>query len=372
MRRFFELLKHFDWPLFAAVFILAMLGLVLIYSTTTAELVRFSPEFGKQLIAFSIGLVLIFALSFLDYSVFKNFAYWLYGFLILLLTLVLIFGRQIRGTKGWFDLGFFQFQPAELGKFVLLIILAKYFASVAGKTSRMQFVVVSGVLVFIPFVLVLIQPDLGSALVYLALWLGLLFFSGLKRSHSLIIILSGLIIAWFSWTFILRAYQKGRIISFINPNADPLKTGYNLIQSKIAIGSGGIFGRGLGHGSQSQLRFLPEQHTDFIFAVLTEELGFVGGFLLLFLFFLVLARIIKIGRNSRDEFGIMAAIGAVFIFVFELFVNIGMNLGILPVVGVPLPFVSYGGSAIIISLAVVGLIESIMLRGRKVEETETL
>jgi rod shape determining protein RodA len=231
-------------------------------------------------------------------------------------------------------------------------------------------VIVSGLLALVPFTLVLMQPDLGSALVYLVMWLGLLLFSGIKRVYSLILVVSGILVSWGAWAFALKDYQKNRIISFLNPAADPLGSGYNVIQSKIAVGSGGLFGRGLGHGSQSQLRFLPEQHTDFIFAVLTEELGFLGGFLLLFLFLILFVRMIKAGKFSRDEFGIILAIGAVIIFTFQIFTNVGMNIGILPVTGIPLPLVSYGGSALLIFLMLIGLIESVFVRGRKAEERD--
>ncbi|MBU1167920.1 rod shape-determining protein RodA, partial [Patescibacteria group bacterium] len=325
MRRFLKLLKKFDWPLFVTVIILSTLGLVLVYSTTTTEEVRFSNEFTKQLIAFGFGVILIFVFSFFDYSILKNYAYVLYIALIILLIMVLIFGKEVNGTKGWFDLGFFRFQPSEFGKVAILVLLAKYFASVSGRNTRFQFILISGILVFIPFFLVLLQPDLGSAMVYLAMWLGLLLFSGIKRIHKLILFGSGLVVTWMAWLFMMQPYQKQRIACFLNPEADPLGFCYNIIQAKIAVGSGGFMGRGLGQGPMGQLHFLPEQHTDFIFAVLTEDLGFVGGFLLLFLFFLMLSRIVKICRSSRDEFGIMLAIGAVIMFVFQIFTNIGMN-----------------------------------------------
>lgn len=364
MKRFLDVLKRFDWWLFIIVAIIVSTGLILIYSTTTTEVQLFSDVFIRQLLAFGIGLIFIFFLSFIDYELFKRYAYVLYGLLILLLVGVLIFGVDLRGTKGWFDLGFFYFQPSEFGKVVLLIILSRYFASISGRPSRFQFVVVSGVITLIPFVLVLLQPDLGSALVYLAIWLGLLFFSGLKKRYILFLFSGGFITSIFAWFFVLRDYQKSRIISFLNPGADPLGAGYNLIQSKIAIGSGGLFGSGLGRGSQGQLSFLPERHTDFVFAVLNEELGFFGGALLLVFFVILFWRIISIGKRSRDEFGIMFPIGVVCMFLFQLLVNAGMNLGIMPITGIPLSLVSYGGSSLLTILMLFGILQSINIRGR--------
>lgn len=364
MKRFLDVLKRFDWWLFIIVAIIVSTGLILIYSTTTTEVQLFSDVFIRQLLAFGIGLIFIFFLSFIDYELFKRYAYVLYGLLILLLVGVLIFGVDLRGTKGWFDLGFFYFQPSEFGKVVLLIILSRYFASISGRPSRFQFVVVSGVITLIPFVLVLLQPDLGSALVYLAIWLGLLFFSGLKKRYILFLFSGGFITSIFAWFFVLRDYQKSRIISFLNPGADPLGAGYNLIQSKIAIGSGGLFGSGLGRGSQGQLSFLPERHTDFVFAVLNEELGFFGGALLLVFFVILFWRIISIGKRSRDEFGIMFPIGVVCMFLFQLLVNAGMNLGIMPITGIPLSLVSYGGSSLLTILMLFGILQSINVRGR--------
>jgi rod shape determining protein RodA len=364
MKRFIEVVLKIDWVLFVITTILVVIGLLLIYSTTTTEEARWSEIFIRQLIAFGIGSISIFLLSFVDYSIFKKYAYVLYAVLILLLLGVLFFGVELRGTKGWFDLGFAFFQPSELGKVVLLIILSRYFASVSGKPSRFQFVVISGVITLIPFGLVMLQPDLGSGLVYIAIWLGLLLFSGIKKMYIAILSVGGVSASVLAWFFVLKQYQKARISSFIDPTADPLGSGYNLLQSKIAVGSGGFFGRGLGQGSQSQLRFLPERHTDFIFAVLTEELGFIGGVLLLGLFFTMFSRIIRIGRHSRDEFGIMFTIGATIMFVFQIFVNIGMNLGIMPITGIPLALVSYGGSSLVTILLVFGIVQSISVRGR--------
>jgi rod shape determining protein RodA len=190
----------------------------------------------------------------------------------------------------------------------------------------------------------------------------MLLTSGIKKEYIAGLITVGFFVIWLAWSFLLAPYQKERVLSFVNPMGDPLGAGYHMIQSKIAVGSGQFFGRGLGHGTQSQLNFLPDQHTDFIFAVIAEELGFIGASLLLFLLIFLLFRIIKIAKKARNEFGLMLALGSCFLFLIQILINIGMNIGILPVAGVPLPFVSYGGSALIFSLVAIGILESIVVR----------
>lgn len=356
-------LKQFDWFILITVVLLAFIGLVMIYSATLGEM---GSKISKQAIALSIGLILFFILSFIDYRLLKNYAYIIYILANCLLLAVLLIGKTVRGMSGWFDLGFFQLQPSELAKFALLIILAKYFASVTGKPSRFKFIIVSGILVFISTTLVAAEPDLGTALIFIFLWLGMLLFSGIKKIYIYLLGILGTSFSGLLWVFLLKDYQKDRILSFINPAKDPLGAGYNMIQSKIAVGSGGLIGRGLGHGPQSQLNFLPEQHTDFIFAVLAEELGLVGVILLLGLFSFLFLRIIGIAFKSRDDFSLMLVVGVIIMFSFQILVNIGMNIGILPVTGVPLPFVSYGGSALITNLLIFGLLESIIIRQKSI------
>lgn len=365
MNKFIKILRKIDWIACIAILLLVSLSLLLIYSTSTSTSGSLDyTNLKKQILAISIGIVLFFLLVFVDYKIFKNYAYLLYGLMILTLVSVLIFGSEIRGTKGWFNFGFFQFQPAELAKIVLLIILAKYFASISGKLSIFRHIIVSGLITLLPVALVMMQPDFGSALVLLFLWIIMLVISGIRRSYLFILGGSGTLLGWILWQFIFKNYQRERILTFINPNRDPLGSGYNIIQSKIAVGSGGLVGKGLGYGSQSQLKFLPAQQTDFIFAVLSEELGFIGGVLLLVLFFILLIRIVNISKNSRDEFGLMIGIGAVLIIIFQVIVNVGMNMGLLPVTGIPLPFVSYGGSSLISILILMGILQSIYIRNK--------
>jgi rod shape determining protein RodA len=359
--KFTSYLKQFDWFLFLAAILLASIGIAAILSTTWGG--QDSMKIlDKQIIAAVAGIFFVFGLTFLSYQVLKSYAYVLYAVMISSLVAVLLFGKEIRGTKGWFDLGFFQFQPTEFAKIALLIILAKYFSSISGKSSQIQHILVSSALALIPVGLVLLQPDLGSALILIFLWFLMLLLSGIKKKYVVTLVFLGVSLFWFSWNFALATYQKDRILSFINPMRDPLGAGYHMIQSKIAIGSGELIGRGLGHGPQSQLKFLPDQHTDFIFAVISEELGFLGAGLLLLLLLFLLLRIVKISKKVKDEFGLMVVVGTCFLFLVQMLINIGMNVGVLPVVGVPLPFVSYGGSALLFSFIILGILESITVR----------
>ncbi len=360
MLKFF---RQLDWSILIPVLVSVFLGMMAILSTTWKEehVVRY---INKQVLALVIGLVLVYFLAKFNYHVFGSWAYYLYFFSLLTLILVLIFGTEIRGTRGWFNLGIFQFQPAEFAKLALLVMLAKYFSSIAGKPSRFQYIVVSGLMTLLPVGLILLQPDLGSAIMLVALWLCMLLVSGIKREHTLILIAVAAVVLFVGWSFALKPYQKARISSFLNPSADPLGSGYHLIQSKIAIGAGGILGRGLGRGTQSQLQFLPDEHTDFIFAVIAEELGLLGAGLVLALLGFLMWRIVRLASLIKEDFGLMLALGAAFLFSCQILINVGMNLGILPVTGVPLPFISYGGSALIMVLVIIGILENISILSR--------
>lgn len=346
--------------------LLVTLGVIGIASTTARGAVD-AGLVSTQLIAIGIGVILFFISMSFSTEVLKRYAYPLYGGLLVVLTAVL-FTAPIRGTRGWFSLGSFQFQPAEVGKVIILLILAKYFAAVAAKPSRFQFVWVSGLLVLLPVALMLLQPDLGTALVYVVCWGALLLLSGLKKRFVVGLFLSATVVAGGAWAFVLQDYQKARIVSFLNPEADPLGQGYNLIQSKIAVGSGQFLGRGLGHGSQSQLRFLPEQHTDFIFAVIAEELGFIGAGLLLGIFFVLLWRGIAIARGASTEYGLMLAVGVVVMLAYQFVINVGMNMGLFPVTGVPLPLVSYGGTSMVTTFLLLGVLQLVAQEGKPKEK----
>lgn len=351
--------KHFDWLFFTATLVLCGIGLMMIYSTGLAGNRELSDLWVKQMVALAIGLAALFFLSNVNYHFFAKNSRFFYLGAVFLLVLVLIVAPEVRGSKRWFDLGIANFQPAEFSKFALIVLLAKYFQKRGNLVQEFRYAAWSFIYVLIPVVLIMLEPDLGSAAVHVAIWLGVMAVSSMPRRFYLYFLGIFLIAAAVGWSFALAPYQKDRVYTFLEPTADPLGRGYNVIQSIVAIGSGGIGGTGLARGLQSQLRFLPERQTDFIFASTAEELGLIGGGIVLLLLAFILFRIIKIMRSSRDLFGMYLA-GGVFALIFtQSMVNIGMNLGLLPVTGITLPFLSYGGSSLIINLALVGIVESI-------------
>jgi len=366
IKKFWRALNRgFDFIMLAAVLLLLFLGVAVLYSLTLKGGIGEMKEVWDQITFCGIGLFLLFTFTFLDYRVWKDVAWFFYIFTIILLVAVLILGYTVFGAQRWIDLGFFRFQPAELAKLSLVFVLARYFSKVKPAIFPIRSLIVSGIITAVPVFLVSLQPDIGSAAVFVFVWLALLLLSGLKARFFALF--AG-IVALFTpliW-FLLKDYQRQRILTFLEPEKDVLGAGYNVVQSKIAIGSGGIWGRGLGQGPQSQLDYLPVQHTDFIFAVLAEGLGFVGALITLGLFAVVFWRGFRTSKLAQDEFGMYAAVGITAFLLFQVFINIGMNLGIVPVTGIPLPFLSYGGSAIVVSLWGIGVIESIILRHRKI------
>ena len=354
-------LKKLDWILIIVAILLVGIGLLSIYSSSLGK--GDFLNFKKQLIFFGIGIFLMLLISFFDWRTLRedpHFILVLYFLCLFLLVGLFFFAPEIRGTKSWYKLGPVSFDPIEFTKIVLIILLAKYFSTRHIEMYRITHILISGLYIFIPSLLVLRQPDLGSVLILIFLWLGVLILSGIKISHFLILVLVFLLIFIFSWKTLLKDYQKERILSFIWPQiSDPLKIGWNQRQAKIAIGSGGIFGQGIGKGSQTQLGFLPEPQTDFIFAAIAEETGLIGVSILLFLFSILIWRIFKIAIFSRSNFAYLFASGLSLLFIIQIFVNIGMNIGILPIIGIPLPLVSYGGSSLIAIFLALGILQSI-------------
>lgn len=356
--------RYFDLYIFGSSTLLLILGLLMIYSTT---LNTGANLLGRQLV-FGVGaFVGMFAMAFFDYRKFKRLTPWIYLVVILSLVFVLIFGRTVQGSTRWIDLGFFRLQPAEFAKLVMVIIMAKFLDQVGEKIKSFSYVLLSALYAVVPAILILIEPDLGTALVIFAIWGGMLLFSKMERKHGAILLLVGICISILSWFFVLQDYQKNRVHTFIDPASDPRGRGYNVIQSMIAVGSGSITGRGVGRGLQSQLNFLPERQTDFIFASTAEELGLLGSGFIIAMFGLILSRIIKAARAARDNFGMYLSLGVFFMLLFQVLVNIGMNIGILPVTGIPLPLLSYGGSSLITTMLALGLIQSIVARQRAVK-----
>lgn len=356
-------LKRLDWIMILAVFFICILGILSIYSSSFAR--NNFINFQKQAIFLAIGFLIMIGLSFLDYRALKEsslFVLALYFIISLSLFLVYFFSEKIRGIHGWFNFGFVVFQPVEFMKISLILLMAKYFSMRHIEMYRPLHIVISGIYLVIPFLLVFFQPDFGSAAILLFLWLGVMIIAGIKIRHLLLLGILGVIIFFLAWNFALKPYQKERLISFINPYVDPVGQGYNVIQSTIAIGDGGIFGRGLGYGSQVQYKFLPEPQNDFIFAAISEEFGLVGVFILFFLMLIFLFRVIKIALVSQNNFAKIITSSFAFLIFLQVFINVGMNIGFLPIVGIPLPFLSYGGSNLLSLFIGLGIVQSIKVR----------
>lgn len=357
-----RLILNFDWPTLVTAFFISAIGVVNIYSSTYPHAGAVTPLYLKQMYWTVLGFGLaILALGF-DYRTFVRFAYPFYLFCLLLLILVMIFGRSTSGSQRWLQLGFFSFQPSELTKIALILALTRFFTEKEMPRGHgLRDLGVPFLMVGLPAVLVFRQPDLGTVVMLLAIFSSILVFVEVRFKTWAALGAGVAALIPILWHF-LKDYQKNRLLTFINPDLDPLKTGYHITQSKIAVGSGTIFGKGFLHGTQSQLHFLPEQHTDFIFSVLAEEWGFLGCFILLFLLLFLISRGLKIAKTSKDRAGATLAIGVTAMLFWQTFINVGMVVGILPVVGVPLPLVSYGGTALVTNLIGIALLMNISMR----------
>ena len=360
-------IKKIDWILVGAIILLLIIGILSIASISEARTGAF-VIFKKQLIFAIIGLALLFLFIFIDYRFLRNYSavvLALYFISIILLILLFVFGSRIRGATSWFRFGSLSgglgFEPVEITKFALIALLAKYFSSRHIDFGLIRHIFISGFYVFIPTLLILLQPDLGSATLIIAIWVGMMLISGIRIRHLLIILMIFSILAGIGWGFFLKDYQKARILTFLAPTKDPLGQGYNVNQSIIAIGSGGFWGKGLGHGSQSQLNFLPEQHTDFIFATIAEEWGFFGISSILILWGIIFWRLFITAMGATTNFARLFIFGFMILLLAHISINIGMNMGFFPVTGIPLPLLSYGGSNLITMLATFGIIQNIKI-----------
>lgn len=353
-----------DWLMFSSVFLLVCFGLAEIYSVALGRGGTDLLNFKKQIILAIVGFVLLFVLAFSDYHWLRSSSIYFYGISILSLLAVLVLGKTINGTKGWFYLFGLGIQPIEFVKFALILFLARYFSSASIQANPLRHFAITGGGTFILFGLVMLQPDFGSAMLLFALWLIIIILAGPEKKYLVYMFVVIFLLAGSAWTFYLHDYQKQRILTFLNPSFNPLNQGYNVAQAIIAVGSGGITGRGIGFGSQSQLKFLPESQTDFIFAVVSEELGFFGVILVIIFFFIFFYRCLVSLRRAKNDFSIFFILGVMSLIFIEMFINIAMNIGLLPVVGIALPFISYGGSSIIINLMLVGVLQSMIIRSR--------
>lgn len=353
---------HFDGTLVATALLLALIGVAMIYSTggEVAPAWRRAMYLRQLLwIVFGIGGLLL-CLT-VKWGTMVRLSYLLYGLNLLLLLLVLWLGKRGLGAQRWLALGPLSLQPSELMKISLLLALAKYLGERGGEVRRPRGLVVPLLLALVPSLLVLRQPDLGTAIVLLVLGLGMIFLSGLPWVYLFYSALLGFVGLPFFWS-LLRDYQRERIVAFLNPSRDPLGSGYHIIQSRIAVGSGKLWGKGWMAASQSQLNFLPEHHTDFIFAVSAEQFGFLGSVVILLLYLVLISRGLRIANQASDLFSGLLAGGIVILFLFQVVVNVGMVSGLLPVVGIPLPLMSYGGTSMVVTMMAIGLLLNIRLR----------
>ncbi|MFW6006424.1 MAG: rod shape-determining protein RodA [Bacillota bacterium] len=373
-----KLLKNINYYIPITVILLLLVGLLAISSAVEVN----KPNSGgiiylqKQIAAIFIGIVVAVLLQFYDYKVFKNYSNIFYGITLILLVYILFAAETVAGGKRWLMLGPIHFQPSEVAKILLILVLASILDRKNEDLKYLSGFIVPFLYLLIPFGLIILQNDLGTALVLLVIFIVMLYVAGANRKFMLIIFGGTLgillILLFLHMVFevpfpFLQEHQINRLIVFINPQVDPRGISYNLIQSKIALGSGKFHGKGLFSGTQNQLNFLPEKHTDFIFSVIGEEFGFLGVGLLIILFLILLWQLIKVAREAKDRFGSLVVTGIVAMFFFHIFENIGMTMGIMPITGIPLPFISYGGSSIVTSILAIGLVINIDIRKKKIK-----
>lgn len=358
--------RRMDFTLIGAVAAIIVISLIIIGSATHIN----SPGqerywfVQRQGMFALVNCAMIFFLMNFDYKILQGYGNRLYIFNLLMLIAVMIMGHSALGAQRWIQIGPITLQPSEFSKIIMIISLASVLEDKIGKLNTFRDLLPIAAYVGVPFLLVLKQPDLGTSLVFMAILLGMLFAAGINLRLLGMIFGAGLAVMPIFWHF-LKEYQKMRLLVFMNPNVDPLGSGYHIIQSKIAIGSGMLYGKGLFGGTQSQLNFLPENHTDFIFAVVGEELGFIGGVLLLVLYLILLRRGVQVAREASDNFGMLLAVGITSMLGFHVLVNVGMTTGIMPVTGIPLPFMSYGVSSLTTNLMSIGILLNIYMRRQK-------
>jgi rod shape determining protein RodA len=357
-----RLITNFDWVLLALLFILAGVGAVNLYSAASSFPQHGTPVYLKQIYWFGLGLCAMLFFAVISYHRLASLSYIFYGLVVLALLAVLIWGRVIGGSQRWLYIGPLPVQPSELARMAVVLILSQYFhRNDKGKPLKLRELIVPFGLIALPSFLIIKEPDLGTAMLVLIVGTSVILANGVKLT-SLGLAAGGILaILPVAWRF-LKDYQKRRIFSFLDPDSDPLGASYHLIQSKIAVGSGQFWGKGYAAGTQSQLHFLPEQHTDFAFSVLAEEWGFVGAVFVLVLLALVIYRGLVHASRAKDKLGMLMVVGAVACFFWPAIINIGMVLGLFPVVGIPLPFISYGGSNLVSTMATLGLIQGVSMR----------
>lgn len=352
MKSIVSVIKRVEATLFLPMCFILIAGLV-----TMSSFQGNDSYFWKQGLFIILAIGVFSVASLFEYRFLKQtrVVVGMYTFLLGILSLLFILGKVSKGAQSWFHLGGFSFQPADLMKLGLIIVLAKYFSRRHIEIANIRHIIVSGIYAFIPFMLVVLQPDFGSAMILFAIWLGMVLVSGIKKRHLFLVFGIGTIAFLLAWNFVFKPYQKARIINFIDPLQDIRGTGYNAYQSTIAVGSGGLFGKGIGYGTQSRLNFLPEYKTDFIFAAYAEELGFVGAVLLLLFYFLIMYKLASYALVADSTFEALFTYGVLIWLFTHITINIGMNIGIMPVTGIPLPLMSYGGSHLLAECLALGM-----------------
>lgn len=358
-----------EWPLLLIPVALTVLGILTMHTFGDGN--SLAP---RQLIWLFVGVIAFLGCASVDMRFMRRTPVILvgYGISLLLLLLLLFATHAVQGAKSWFDLGFFSLQPADPIKLVFIALMAKYFSRRHMEIGDFRHIIISGGYAAGLILLILVEPDLGTAVIFSIVWFGMILVSGISKKHLAIIVTIAAVAAAGLWTFALRDYQRDRIVSFLNPAADIHGTGYNAYQATVAVGSGELTGKGIGYGTQSKLRFLPEYETDFIFASYAEEWGFVGVSLVLILYGLLLARLLAIARRSATNFDALFTIGVALLFLSHIFIHAGINLGLLPVTGTTIPFMSYGGSHLIVEFAALGIVASLARNARSVPREQAL
>jgi rod shape determining protein RodA len=363
--------RRFDWPLFIGMLVLIGVGCIMIYSSYEMAL----PSKGESLMdnlvfrqgLFAVaGLVLYFAVTLVDYHVLRRLDRWIYLFVIAILGITQIVGGAAFGAQSWIQLSAFDVQTSELSKVLMIVVLASYLREDGRDLESAGPFLLSALLVLPPALLIYKQPDFGTALILIATWLGMVYLAGVRWRHLVLLIIVGLVAAPIAW-FQIENYMRERVTMFFLPDPDPSGASYNVTQALISIGSGGLWGKGLFRGTQSQLHFLRVRHTDFIFSVLAEEMGFVGALLLLLLFTYLVLRILRIAATAQDDYGRLIAAGVAVMLLVQAVINLGMNANLLPVTGLPLPLVSYGGSSLITTLLALGLTQSVAVHSAETD-----
>ena len=356
----------FDIQMVLYAAFLAIIGLLMAYTNSSGGTpLAVGNTFTRGLMWLGIAVVVFALAAAFDYRWLKTLTWPIYGFNLALLVMTLGIGTGVGGVARWVTIGGLQFQFSEVAKILMITVLANFLSGRREKLTKLSTLIGAGMLVAPPLVLVMIQPDLGTSLVFGAVLIGTLFLGGASL-RWLAVFIAGIVAAVpFVWAYLLRDYQKQRLLSFLNPDADPLGSGYQLLQAQYAVGNGGLFGRGLTNGTQTQLDFLPVQTTDFVTAVLAEELGMLGMVVVFLLFAALIWRVLRIGWRSEDPFGLVFAAGVASLLLFQLLVNVGMVLGVMPITGIPLPFVSHGGASLVSIAIGLGVLQSINLRQAK-------